>query len=107
MHAFGESNALILRSSDGSLAGLVDLDEGAVDKAELVFWFSSQMSKNFGPETSLHPSAPATVDRVPTFPMRRKRPPSTSLLQEVKDCPEYMVRDEWRSFNILRFPRLP
>ena len=107
MPAFGESNGLILRSSDGTLAGLVDLDEGAVDKAELAFWFSSQVSKNFGPEASLHPSAPTTVDRVPTSPMRRKCPPSTSLPQEVKDCPEYMVRDEWRSSNILRFPRFP
>ena len=74
MPAFGESNGLILRSSDSALASLVDLDEGAVDKAELAFWFSSQVSKNFGPEASLHPSAPTTVDRVPTSPMRRKCP---------------------------------
>ncbi len=43
--AFGESNGLILRSSDGALAGLMDLDEGAGDKANLGFWFSSQVSK--------------------------------------------------------------
>jgi hypothetical protein len=83
--AFGESNGLIRSSSDGTLAGLVDLDEGAVDEAELAFWFSSQVSKNFGPEASLHPSAPTTVDRVPTSPMRMKCPPTTSLPQEVKD----------------------
>ena len=107
MPAFGESNGLILRSSYGTMVGLVDLDEGAVDKAELAFWFSSQVSKNFGPEASLHPSAPTTVDRVPTSPMRRKCPPSTSLPQEVKDGPEDMVRDEWRPSNILCFPRFP
>jgi hypothetical protein len=103
----GGSNGLILRSSDGTLADLVDLDEGAVDKAELAFWFSSQMSKNFGPESSLQPSAPATVDRVLTSPKQRKYPPSTPSPQEVRDCPEYMVRDEWRSSNILCFPRFP
>jgi hypothetical protein len=89
------------------LAGLVDLDEGAVDNAELAFWFSSKVSKNLGPEASLHLSAPITIDRVPTSPMRWKCPPSTSLPQEVRDCTEYMVRDEWRSSNILRFPRFP
>jgi hypothetical protein len=73
----------------------------------LAFWFLSQVSKNFGPEASLHPSAPTTVDRVPTSPMLRKCPPSTSPPQEVKDCPEYMVRDEWRPSDILRFPRFP
>ncbi len=107
MPAFGESNGLILRSSDGTLAGLVDLYKGAVDKAELAFWFSSQVSKNFGPEASFHPSPPTTVDRVPMSPMRRKCPPSTSLTQEVKDCPEDMVRDERRSSDILCFPRFP
>ncbi len=56
MPALGESNGLILKVSAGSLAGLVDLDEGPFDKAELAFWFSSQVSKNFGPEASLHPS---------------------------------------------------
>ena len=66
MPAFGKSNGLILRFSDGTLTGLVDLDEGAVYKAELAFWFSSQVSEKFGPEASLHPSAPTTVDRVPT-----------------------------------------
>jgi hypothetical protein len=53
--ALGESNCLILRSSDGTLAGLADLDEGAVDKAELPFWFTSQVSQSFGPEASLQP----------------------------------------------------
>ncbi len=107
MRAIGESNGLILRSSDGALAGLVDLDKRAVDKAELAFWFSSQLSKNFGPQASLHPSAPPTVDRVPTSPKRRKCPPATFLPQEVKDCPKYMVREEPRSSNILCFPGFP
>ncbi len=105
--AFGESNGLILRSSDGTLAGLVDLDKGAVDKAELAFWFSSQVSKNFGPEASLHPSAPTTVDRVPSSPIKRKCPPPTFLPQEVRDCPEYMVRNEWKPSNIMCFHRFP
>jgi hypothetical protein len=48
--ASGETNRLILRASDRSLASLVDLDEGAVDKTEFAFWLSSQASKNFGPE---------------------------------------------------------
>ncbi len=68
--AFGVTNGLILRSSDGFLAGLMDLDEGAVDKAQLPFWFLSQVTKNFGPEANLYPSAPTTADRVPTSPMR-------------------------------------
>ena len=33
----GKTHSLILRSSDGTLAGVVDLDEGAVDKAMLAF----------------------------------------------------------------------
>jgi hypothetical protein len=39
--ASGETNRLILRASDRSLASLVDLDEGAVDKTEFAFWLSS------------------------------------------------------------------
>jgi hypothetical protein len=105
--AFGESNGLILRSSGGTLAGLVGLDQGAVDKAEFASWFSIQVSKNFGPEASLHSSAPTMFDRISASTMRRKRPPSTSLPQEVKDGPEDVVRDRWRSSNILRFPRFP
>jgi hypothetical protein len=79
--------------------------EVLVDKAEFTYRFSSQEYEKFSLEASLYPSAPTTVDRVPTSPMRRKCPPSTSLPQEVKDCPEYMVRDEWRPSSIQRFPR--
>ncbi len=45
--AFGESNSLILRFSDGILVGLMVLDEGAVDKAQLALWFSSQVCMIF------------------------------------------------------------
>jgi hypothetical protein len=48
--AFGESHRVILRASDRFLASLVDLDEGAVDRTEVVFWLSSQTSKKFCPE---------------------------------------------------------
>jgi hypothetical protein len=65
------------------------------------------VSLNFNPEASHEPSAPTAEDRVPTSPMRMKCPPPTSLPQEVKDCPEYMVRDERRSLNIQCFHGFP
>jgi hypothetical protein len=62
----------MLRSSNGTSAGLVDLDEGPVDEKEFTLKRSSKLSKDFGQETVIYPAATTTVDCVPTSPMRRK-----------------------------------
>ncbi len=86
--AFDEPNGLILKSSDGTLASLVDLIESTVDEALLAFRLSCQASKNFGPGVGIHPTKPKGVYSVPTSLMPRKCPPSTFLSQEVMDCQE-------------------
>jgi hypothetical protein len=103
----GESNGMINRAPDRTQAMFVHTDEGAVNETELSFRFSSQVSKNFAPEASLHPSAPTMVDRVPTSPIGRKCPPSTSLSQEVNDGLVDIVRGERRSSDVLGSPRFP
>jgi hypothetical protein len=77
----------MLRASDRSLASLVDLDNGAVDETPCAFRLTSQVSKDFGPETGIHPATPTAVEGVPPPPRRRKSPPPTSLPQELKGRP--------------------
>jgi len=102
--AFGKPNCLILRASDRPLASLMDLDEGAVDETQFALRLTGQVSKDFGPETGIHPPAPTAVDGVPPTPLRRKSPPPTSLPQDMKNGPENMVRGKRWSFCFLCFP---
>jgi hypothetical protein len=107
--AFGKPNGLSLRSSDGTLAGLVDFDEGAVHRAEAAFWPSRKQDQNLGPNASIYPAAPTAVNRVPTSQLRRKCPPPAPLSQDVKNSLEDIIGGKWRSSNsscFLYFPQI-
>jgi len=62
--ALGEPPCRTLRASDRCLASLVDLDKGAVDKTPCAFGLTGEGSKDFGPETSIHPATPTAVEGV-------------------------------------------
>ncbi len=50
--AFGGPNRLILKASNRSLSGLVDLDEDDVNKTEFAILFSIHATKNHEPKAT-------------------------------------------------------